>query len=45
MISDSKKGGYIFDRDKRADEPDKMNNRGAFTDIELDAAVMDVLFA
>ena len=45
VISDSKKGGYGVDRNERADELDEMNNGGAFTDIELDAAAMEVLFA
>ena len=45
VISDSKKGGYGVDRNERADELEEMNNGGAFTDIELDAAAMEVLFA
>ena len=41
----AKKGGYGFDRNERADELEEMNNGGVFTDIELDAAAMEVLFA
>ena len=44
VISDSKKGGYGFDRNERADEMEEMYNGGAFTDIELDTAAMEVLF-
>ena len=35
--------GYIFDRDELAEELDEMNKGGAFNDIELDAAALDVL--
>ena len=42
---DGKKEGYVFDRDERVDELEEMNNGGAFTDIELDAAAMEVLLA
>ncbi|WP_028951695.1 hypothetical protein [Synechococcus sp. CC9616] len=45
VISDGKKGGYDFDRNERADELDEMNNGRAFTDIELDEAALEVLFA
>ena len=45
VISDGKKGGYGFDRNERADELDEMNNGRAFTDIELDEAALEVLFA
>ena len=45
VISDSKKGGYGVDRNERADELEEMNNGGAFTDIELDAAAMEALFS
>ena len=41
----AKKGGYGFDRNERADELEEMNNGGAFADIELDLAAMEVLFA
>ena len=45
VIKDGKKEGYVFDRDERVDELEEMNNGGAFTDIELDAAAMEVLLA
>ena len=43
VIKDGKKDGYIFDRDELAEELDEMNKGGAFNDIELDAAALDVL--
>ena len=45
VIKDGKKEGYVFDRDELAEELDEMNNGGAFKDIELDAAAMEVLFS
>ena len=45
VIKDGKKEGYVFDRDELAEELDEMNNGGAFTDIELDAAAMEALFS
>ena len=44
VIKDGKKDGYIFDRDELAEELNEMNKGGAFSDIELDAAALDVLF-
>ena len=44
IIKDGKKDGYIFDRDELAEELNEMNKGGAFSDIELDAAALDVLF-
>ena len=44
VIKDGKKDGYIFDRDELAEELEEMNKGGAFSDIELDAAALDVLF-
>ena len=43
-MKDGKKDGYIFDRDELAEELNEMNKGGAFSDIELDAAALDVLF-
>ena len=45
VIKDGKKEGYVFDRDELAEELEEMNNDGAFTDIELDAAAMEALFS
>ena len=45
VIKDGKKEGYVFDRDELAEELEEMNNGGAFTDIELDAAAMEALFS
>ena len=44
IIKDGKKDGYIFDRDELAEELNEMNKGGVFSDIELDAAALDVLF-
>ena len=44
VIKDGKKGGYIFDRDELAEELNEMNKGGSFSDIELDAAALAVLF-
>ena len=44
VIKDGKKDGYIFDRDELAEELNEMNKGGAFSDIELDAAALAVLF-
>ena len=43
-MKDGKKDGYIFDRDELAEELEEMNKGGSFSDIELDAAALDVLF-
>ena len=45
VIKDGKKEGYVFDRDELAEELEEMNNGGAFTDIELDAAAMEAMFS
>ena len=45
VIKDGKKEGYVFERDELAKALDEMNNGGVFTDIELDAAAMEVLFS
>ena len=45
VMKDGKKVGYVFDRDELAEELDEMNQGGAFSDIELDAAAMEILFA
>ena len=45
VIKDGKKDGYIFDRDELAEELEEMNKGGAFSDIELDAAAMEAMFA
>jgi hypothetical protein len=39
------KDGYIFDRDELAEELNEMNKGGAFSDIELDAAALEAMFA
>ena len=44
VIKDGKKDGYIFDRDELAEELNEMNKGGSFSDIELDAAALAVLF-
>jgi len=43
VIYESKKGGYAFDRNERADELEEMNNCGTFADIKLDAVAMDAM--
>ena len=45
VIKDGKKEGYVFDRNELAEELEEMDNGGAFTDIELDAAAMQSLFS
>ena len=45
VIKDGKKDGYIFDRDELAEELVEMNNGGAFSDIELDAAALEAMFS
>ena len=45
VIKDGKQDGYIFDRDELAEELEEMNKGGAFSDIELDAAAMEAMFA
>ena len=45
VIKDGKKVGYVFDRDELAEELDEMNKGGSFSDIELDAAAMEAMFA
>ena len=45
VMKDGKKDGYVFDRDELAEELEEMNNGGAFTDIELDAAAMEAMFS
>ena len=45
VIKDGKKDGYIFDRDELAEELEEMNKGGSFSDIELDAAALAVLFS
>ena len=45
VIKDGEKDGYIFDRDELAEALVAMNNGGAFSDIELDAAAMEAMFA
>ena len=45
VIKDGKKDGYVSDPDERDEELDEMTKGGSFTDIELDAAAMEVLFA
>ena len=45
VIKDGKKEGYVFDRDELAEELEEMDESGAFTDIELDAAAMEALFS
>ena len=45
VIKDGKKEGYVFDRNELAEELEEMDNGGAFTDIELDAAAMEALFS
>ena len=44
VMKDGKKVGYVFDRDELAEGLKEMNKGGAFSDIELDAAALDVLF-
>ena len=44
VIKDGKKEGYVFDRDDLAEELEEMNKGGSFSDIELDAAALAVLF-
>ena len=44
VIKDGKQDGYVFDRDELAEELEEMNKGGSFSDIELDAAALDVLF-
>ena len=45
VMKDGKKDGYIFDRDELAEELEEMNKGGSFSDIELDAAALDAMFA
>ncbi len=45
VIKDSKKDGYIFDRDELAEELNVMNEGGVFSDIELDAALFKAIFS
>ena len=45
VIKDGKKDGYIFDSDELAEELNEMNKGGAFSDIELDAAALEVMFS
>ena len=45
VIKDGKKDGYVFDRDELAEELNEMNKGGAFSDIELDAAALEVMFS
>ena len=44
IMKDGKKDGYNFDQDELAAELNQLDNQGAFSDIELDAAALDVLF-
>ena len=39
----AKKDGYLFDKDELGDALDEMNDAGAFSDIELDAAALNAL--
>ena len=45
VIKDGKKDGYIFDSDELAEELEEMNKGGSFSDIELDAAALEVMFS
>ena len=45
VIKDGKKDGYVFDSDELAEELEEMNKGGSFSDIELDAAALAVLFS
>ena len=45
VIKDGKKDGYVFDRDELAEELEEMNKGGSFSDIELDAAALEAMFA
>ena len=45
VMKDGKQDGYIFDRDELAEELEEMNKGGSFSDIELDAAALEVMFS
>ena len=45
MIKDGKKEGYVSDPDERDEELDEMTKGSSFIDIELDAAVLQVMFS
>ena len=45
VMKDGKKVGYVFDRDELAEELNEMNQGGAFSDIELDAAALEAMFS
>ena len=44
IIKDGKKDRYKFDQDELAAELNQLDKQGAFSDVELDAAALDVLF-